>query len=106
MSVMDHEIGYLQAKCKKLKGGDLEFFQQEVETIEFNKQTLETNIQNQFVTPQKYLSDVKKYKKQVEKLRTEATQKLGPKHETTQRLVKRLDLLNEEIASMEEGMQE
>lgn len=40
----------------------------------------------------------------VEKLRTEATQKLGAKHETTQRLAKRLDLLREEIAGMEEGI--
>lgn len=43
---MEHEIQYLKDKCKKLKGEDRKFFQEEAETVEFNKQTLETNIQN------------------------------------------------------------
>ena len=44
VSVMEHEIEYLKAKCKKLKGEDLNFYQQEVENIEFNKTTLENSI--------------------------------------------------------------
>ena len=103
---MEHEIQYLKEKCKKFKGEDRKFFQEEAETVEFNKKTLETNIENQFVTVQQYLNDMKKYKKLVEKLRTEATKKLGLKHETTQRLEKRIDLLTSEIAEIEQGMQE
>lgn len=45
------------------------------------------------MSPEEYLSDLKKYKKSVEKLKAEATKKLGTKHETTQRLQKRVDLL-------------
>jgi len=47
---------------------------------------------------------MKKYTKNVDKLRAEATTKLGPKHETTLRLVKRLELLKSEIKEMEDGM--
>lgn len=106
VTVMDHEIEYLKNKCKKLKGGDLEFFQSEIENLEFNKTSLVTSIQNEFITLSKYITDMKKYTKNVDKLRAEATTKLGPKHETTLRLVKRLELLKSEIKEMEDGMQQ
>ena len=104
VTVMDHEIEYLKNKCKKLKGGDLEFFQSEIENLEFNKESLVTSIQNEFITLSKYITDMKKYTKNVDKLRAEATTKLGLKHETTLRLVKRLELLKSEIKEMEDGM--
>jgi hypothetical protein len=54
-----------------------------VETLEYNKSSRLEDLQEGRVSPQEYTSDVKKYKKAVEKLRAEATKKLGAKHETT-----------------------
>ena len=87
VTVMEHEIEYLNAKCKKIKSGDpdLDFFKDLVETLEYNKNSRLEDLQER-VSPQEYTSDCKKYKKMVEKLRAEATKKLGPKHETTLRL--------------------
>jgi hypothetical protein len=84
---MEHEIEFLNAKCKKIKSGDpdLDFFKDLVETLEYNKNSRLEDLQER-VSPQEYTSDCKKYKKMVEKLRAEATKKLGPKHETILRL--------------------
>jgi hypothetical protein len=79
--------------CKKLKGDDLDFFKSKIESLEFSKQSLETNVQTGIITPDKYIKGVKVYKKQVESLLNEATQKLGADNENTQRLKKRVQLL-------------
>lgn len=105
---MEHEIEYLNAKCKKFKKGDpdLDFYKDLVETVEYNKKNRFEELQEERVSPVQYTSDAKKYKKTVEKLRAEATKKLGPKHESTLRLNKRVELLDQEISEIEQGMQD
>jgi len=44
---------------------------------------LETNVSTGIITPDKYIKSVKAYKKQVESLYNEATQKLGANNEHT-----------------------
>ena len=82
----------------------MDFFKDLVETLEYNKSSRLEDLQGERVGPQEYTTDVKKYKKAVEKLRTEATKKLGAKHETTLRLQKRFEILDQEIKELEEGM--
>jgi hypothetical protein len=63
ISVIEHEISYLQLMCKKLKGDDLDFFKSKIESLEFSKQSLETNVSTGIITPDKYIKSVKVYKK-------------------------------------------
>jgi hypothetical protein len=53
VSVMEHEIEYLNAKCKKLKSADpdLDFFKDLVETLEYNKKTLLEDMQEDRMSP-------------------------------------------------------
>ena len=37
ISVIEHEISYLQLMCKKFKGDDLDFFKSKIESLEFSK---------------------------------------------------------------------
>jgi len=37
ISVIEHEISYLQLMSKKLKGDDLDFFKSKIESLEFSK---------------------------------------------------------------------
>ena len=44
LSVIEHEAEYLTLMCKKMRGDDLEFFKMKIDTLNFTKSTLETNV--------------------------------------------------------------
>lgn len=87
ISVIENEVTFLQAMVKKMPQGDeREFFEAKMESLQFNKGTLETNVQTGVMTPDKYLVSIKKYLKQVQSLLKEATKDLGSSNEHTRRL--------------------
>lgn len=73
-----------------MKGDDKEFITNKIESIEFEKSNIETNVSTGITTPEKYIKGIKLYKKKSEALLAQATNKLGASHQTTQRLKKRI----------------
>ncbi len=84
-----------------MKGDDRDYFKSKIESLEFAKGSLESNVQTGILTPEKYLNGVKQYLKSVQKLLVQATTQLGKTNEHTKRLNKRVELLNIEIADMD-----
>jgi hypothetical protein len=97
MSVIEYEIDYLTKYAKKLRGDDREFILSKVESIQFEKTNIETNVSTGIFTPEKYVKGIKVFRKKIEALLDQATKQLGPKNEHTLRLKKKLSLLDEEI---------
>ncbi len=64
MSVIDAEIELMQKFIANSKDHAKEFFQEKFNNLKFAKETLESNCMNGFISPDKYLSDVKAYLKQ------------------------------------------
>lgn len=44
-----------------------------IDSLKFSKETLENNVQNNYITPAKYLQGIKGYRTKVESLLKEAT---------------------------------
>ena len=61
VSVIEHETEYLSLMCRKLQGDDLEFFKMKIDSLNFAKDTLETNVSTGVLTIDKYMAGVKKY---------------------------------------------
>lgn len=80
---------------------DRDFFQCKVESLEFSRDGLQSQVESGIITPDKYLADVKRYKVKVTKLLGQAQQQTGAKSTHVYRIVKRLELINEEITGME-----
>lgn len=59
ISVIEHEISYLTTLCAKMRGDDKEYFKSKIESLEFSKGSLESNVQTGILTPEKYLNGVK-----------------------------------------------
>lgn len=59
ISVIEHEISYLTAMLSKMKGDDKEYYKSKIESLEFSKGSLESNVSTGILTPEKYLNGVK-----------------------------------------------
>ena len=61
VSVIEHEVEYLSKLVKTIKDQDeREFFVDKIDSLKFKKSTIESNIQNGYVTPETYIAGVKK----------------------------------------------
>ena len=68
ISVIENEITYIESMCKSMSpSGELEYFQDKLEILYSQKETLENNVQIGLITPDKYCKNVTAYKKFVEK---------------------------------------
>ena len=106
--MIEHETKYLDLLIQRYKNSpdEAEFFGFRKESLTFAKQTIETNVQSGITTQESYLGDVKKFLADTKALMMEAAQALGATHEHTQRLKKRVQILNNEIQTMEGEAQE
>ena len=53
---------------KKMRGDDREFLANKIESIQFEKSNIETNVSTGIITPDKYIKNIKLYKKKTEAL--------------------------------------
>lgn len=53
---------------KKMRGDDREFLANKIESIQFEKSNIETNVSTGIITPDKYIKSIKIYKKKTEAL--------------------------------------
>ena len=104
MGVIEHEINYLTEMSKRpgLEEEDKDYFVSKIDSLNFAKGSIETNVSTGITTMESYVKSVKKYKVFTEKLLSEAIAKLGEKNEHTQRLKKRIALCNDEIGEMDQ----
>ena len=77
MSVIEAEIELMRKFIKQTSSHEKEFYQSKMESLEFQKSTIETNIGIGIVTPEKYLKDVKAYQADQIKELKEQENKLG-----------------------------
>ena len=63
MSVIEHEMEYLKVLMVKYKNkpDEKEFFEMRVESLEFAKQGIETNVQTGVLSPEVYVKQLQKY---------------------------------------------
>ena len=63
MSVIEHETEYLKVLMVKYKNkpDEKEFFEMRVESLEFAKQGIETNVQTGVLSPESYVKQLQKY---------------------------------------------
>ena len=63
MSVIEHEMEYLKVLMVKYKNkpDEKEFFEMRVESLEFAKQGIETNVQTGVLSPEGYVKQLQKY---------------------------------------------
>ena len=99
---------YLDLLLQKYKNSpdEYDFFEFRKESLTFAKETIETNIQTGVTTPESYVEDLKSFLAATKILMMDAAQSLGATNEHTQRLKKRVQLLNGEIAEIQGGEEE
>ena len=75
VSVIDHEVEYLTKLAKSTKDKDeRDFYNDKIDSLKFKKSTIETNIENGYVSPQAYIASVTKFLAKTEKdLKTATT---------------------------------
>jgi len=79
MAAIEHEAEYLGVLMLKYKSSPDEyaFFEFRKESLQFQKETIETNIQTGVTTPESYTADLKKFLQATKSLMMDAAQKLG-----------------------------
>ena len=106
MSVIEAEMEGMQLIIKKATGHEKEYFTDKLGNMEFQKNTIESNVQIGIITEAKYLSNVKNYLKDQEALYAQITKKMGAKNKHCLRVLKRIELLKIEIDGMENPQEE
>jgi hypothetical protein len=107
VSVIDHEIEYLTKFAKTIKDKDeRDFFNDKVDSLKFKKSTIQSNIENGYVTPQSYVASVTKQLSATEKLAKMAVSAHGKGNKHVHRLEERLTILRTELKDMADGMSE
>ena len=88
MACIEHETQYLDLLLQKHRNSpdDYAFFEFRKESLQFQKETIETNISTGVTTPESYAADLKQYMSDVKALLRDAVNSLGPSNEHTQRL--------------------
>lgn len=106
MAAIEHEIEFLTNLCKTLanKPDDKDFFEMKIDSLDFQKGTIQTNIETGIVTPMIYVSQVKAYLQATEKLYKDCLQEHGESSQHTKRLRDRIKVLKSELNEMNEGM--
>ena len=62
VSVIEHEIDYLSKVVKTIKDKDeRDFYSDKIDSLKFKQSTIQSNIDNGFVTPDSYIRGVKAY---------------------------------------------
>ena len=108
MAVIEHESAYLKVMITKYKNqpDEKEFFEMRIESLDFAKSSIETNVQTGIVTPESYIKQINVYHKKLQQQAQKAAQELGAKNEHVQRLNKRVSVVKNELAEMGVGMEE
>ena len=110
MKCIESEVEYLtlmvQLNKRDNKQDEVSFFEFRQESLQFQKESIETNIETGVTTPESYTADIKGYLAAQKKLMMEAAKALGATNEHTQRIKKRVRLITEEIQEIEGGSEE
>jgi hypothetical protein len=78
IAAIDYEVDYLTKLAKTIKDKDeRDFYNNKVDSLKFKKSTIETNVENGYVTPESYTAGVKAYLTKLEKTYKAANTKLG-----------------------------
>lgn len=104
VSVIEYEIEYLGKVVAQTKDKDeREFYSDKIDSLKFKKSTIQSNIDNGFVTPESYVAGVKVYEAKTSKIFKDATSKFGKLNKHVLRLENRLKIMKKEILEMEGG---
>jgi hypothetical protein len=109
VSVIEHEINVVKALSQAHPAGSPErdFFADKVGNLEFQKSTIESNVEIGILTPQRYLLNLKRYLGDQETLLASPTvKKLGAASKHAKRIAKRIELIKNEIQDMENPQEE
>ena len=105
IAAIDYEVDYLTKLAKTIKDKDeRDFYNDKVDSLKFKKQTIETNVDNGYVTPESYTDGVKAYLTQLEKTYKAANTKLGRTNKHVQRMEARLKAVMGELKEMQDGL--
>lgn len=101
VAAIDFEIDYLGKLVKTIKDKDeRDFYNDKVDSLKFKKTTIESNIENGYITPESYIAGVKAYLAKLEKIYKQATGNLGKSNKHVQRLEGRLRVVMGEVKEM------
>lgn len=101
MSVIEWEIEYLSKILGGMVPDDRDFFESKIESLNFAKGSIETNVSTGITSMDAYVDDVRKYKVQSEMQLKEAIKTLGSANSHVERLKKRVELCQAEIGEMD-----
>ena len=78
VAAIDFEIDFLGKLIKTIRDKDeMDFYNNKVDSLKFKKKTIESNIENGYVTPESYIAGVKGYLAKLEKIYKQAAENLG-----------------------------
>ena len=107
VSVIEAEMEIMKNLIKKSSGHEKDFYSDKLGNLEFQKSTIESNVQIGIITPDRYLLNLKKYQQDQETLYKSAkVQKLGSTNKHALRILKRVELIRLEISDMENPEEE
>lgn len=107
VSVIEAEMELMQTLIKRADNHEKDFYKDKLGNLEFQKNTIESNVQIGIITPQRYLLNLKKYQADQEALYASArVSKLGKTNKHAIRILKRIDLTKLEINDMENPQEE
>lgn len=105
VSVIMREIEVQKGLAKK-NTHQSDYHNDKADALEFEKETLESNVGSGILSVAQYTQGLQKFLKQTVQLHKEATQKLGAQNEHTKRLKERIDMIQAEIKDMIDGQQQ
>ena len=107
VSVIEAEMELMKTLIKKSSGHEKEFYSDKLGNLEFQKNTIESNIQIGIITPERYLGNLKKYQTDQESLyKSSKVEKLGRTNKHAVRILRRIELVKIEINDMENPPEE
>lgn len=104
VAAIDFEVEYLNKLIKTIKDKDeRDFYTDKVDSLKSKKSMIESNIANNYVTPETYIANGKAYLRKLEKIYKEAVQKQGKSNKHVKRIAGRLKAVMDELKEMQEG---
>lgn len=85
MAVIEHEVEYLSLMVQKYKNSpdEKDLYEAKVESLNFAKDNIETNVSTGILTPEGYIKQLKKYIQKVTNQAQECERAHGPKSDHT-----------------------
>jgi hypothetical protein len=104
VAAIDFEVDYLSKLAKTIRDKDeRDFYNDKVDSLKSKKSMIETNIANNYVTPESYIAGVKAYLAKLEKVYKQAVGNLGKSNKHVLRLEGRLKVVMKELKDMQDG---